>query len=148
MLWTVPNRGSYAQDCNSPQTLVPYCIYNIIHHSNAILLLYNVMGLITCLIFNWLFSVSQTHPFTWGTLAAWHGMTFTFYIEGSVITAVLPHLQTFPNSKFYHIHVLNITFWLSRCKGLNQTESATFSMLSFWAFFSESVFLSPIYWVN
>jgi hypothetical protein len=92
---------------------------------------------------------------TWGPYAAFHGMTLLCHIEGSMITAVWTHLRMFLNSKVYYFMfkcwillkpVLggvdgNFHFPVPFMNRLNQTEPATFSILSCWAFFRDSVFI-------
>jgi hypothetical protein len=82
-------------------------------------------------------------------------MALLCHIEGSMITAVWTHLWMFLNSKFHHFRVKwwillkpvlgvvdgNLHFPLPFMNRLNQTEPATFSILSCWTFFRNSVFL-------
>jgi hypothetical protein len=89
-----------------------------------------------------------------GPYAAFHGLARKCHFEGSMLTAIWTHLRMFLNSKFYLfmfkcwiLPVLRVVDGILHLiepsiNRLNQTEPATFSILTFWAFFRDSYPLS------
>jgi hypothetical protein len=82
---------------------------------------------------------------------SWNGTKCRF--EGYMVTVVWSHLRMFLNSKFHHYTMIkcwilfkpvlegvegNLHFPLPSMNRLNQTERATFSILSCWALFRYS----------
>jgi hypothetical protein len=89
-------------------------------------------------------------------------MALLCLIEGSMITAVWTHLRMFLNSKFHHFRVKcwimlkpvlgdadgNLHFPVPSINRLNQTEPATFSIVLYWTFSRDSVFLYLVCWLT